>query len=119
RRRSTVPTVPGGPMSSAAVEVTAADTKAPAAFLSVRDLQIHFPTDDGLVKAVDGISFDLERGKTLGIVGESVSGKSVTSLGLMGLHSRKRTQMTGEVWLEGEELVGARSEQVRRLRGEK
>src|SRR3954453_7337630 len=106
-------------MSTQAVEITADDRKAPDAFLSVRDLRIHFPTDDGVVKAVDGISFDLERGRTLGIVGESGSGKSVTSLGIMGLHSRKRTRMTGEVWLEGQELVGARSEQVRRLRGEK
>src|SRR3954447_3432146 len=103
-------------MSTQAVEVSAADTKAPAAFLSVRDLRIHFPTDDGLVKAVDGISFDLERGKTLGIVGESGSGKSVTSLGIMGLHNRKRTRMSGEVWLDGQELVSATPERVRRLR---
>ena len=53
----------------------------------VRDLRIHFPTDDGLVKAVDGLSFELERGKTLGIVGESGSGKTVTSLGILGLHN--------------------------------
>src|SRR4051794_29279150 len=106
-------------MSTQAVEVTADDQNAPDTFLSVRDLRIHFPTDDGVVKAVDGISFDLERGRTLGIVGESGSGKSVTSLGIMGLHNRKRTQMTGEVWLDGQELVGARGEQVRRLRGEK
>ena len=106
-------------MNSPAIEVTAADTKSPAAFLSVRDLRIHFPTDDGLVKAVDGISFDLERGRTLGIVGESGSGKSVTSLGIMGLHNRRRTRMSGEVWLDGQELVGATPEQVRLLRGEK
>src|SRR3954447_18332622 len=106
-------------MSTQAVEITADERAAPDTFLSVRDLRIHFPTDDGVVKAVDGISFDLERGRTLGIVGESGSGKSVTSLGIMGLHTRKRTQMTGEVWLEGQELVGARSEQVRQLRGEK
>ncbi|GAA3295906.1 hypothetical protein GCM10020295_24220 [Streptomyces cinereospinus] len=64
--------------------VTAA---APTAFLDVRDLKVHFPTDDGLVKSVDGLSFQLDKGKTLGIVGESGSGKSVTSLGIMGLHT--------------------------------
>ena len=63
---------------------TVTDTSAPAtsAMLDVRDLKIYFPTDDGLVKAVDGVSFTLDRGKTLGIVGESGSGKSVTSLGI-------------------------------------
>src|SRR4051812_3707185 len=94
-------------MSTQAVEITADEGKAPDTFLSVRDLRIHFPTDDGVVKAVDGISFNLERGQTLGIVGESGSGKSVTSLGIMGLHNRTRTRMTGEVWLDGQELVGA------------
>ena len=87
-------------------------------FLEVRDLRIHFPTDDGLVKAVDGLSFTLERGKTLGIVGESGSGKSVTSLGILGLH-RGAARISGEIWLEGEELVTASDEHVRRLRGQK
>ncbi|SCE99751.1 ABC transporter ATP-binding protein [Micromonospora mirobrigensis] len=91
----------------------------PSAFLDVRDLRVHFPTDDGVVKAVDGVSFTLERGRTLGIVGESGSGKSVTSLGILGLHRRGHTRISGEVWLDGEELVSAPPERVRRLRGRK
>ena len=89
------------------------------AYLSVRDLRIHFDTDDGLVKSVDGLSFDLLPGRTLGIVGESGSGKSVTSLGIMGLHRGTRAKISGEVWLDGEELVGAHPDAVRRLRGRK
>jgi peptide/nickel transport system ATP-binding protein len=87
--------------------------------LDVRDLKIHFPTDDGLVRSVDGVSFKLERGRTLGIVGESGSGKSVTSLGILGLHNRQNAQVSGEIWLDGQELVGASPEAVRRLRGKK
>jgi peptide/nickel transport system ATP-binding protein len=86
-------------------------------FLEVRDLRVHFPTDDGLVKAVDGLTFSLERGQTLGIVGESGSGKSVTSMAIMGLHNRRATQMSGSVVLNGKELVAADPEDVRRLRG--
>jgi oligopeptide/dipeptide ABC transporter, ATP-binding protein, C-terminal domain len=88
-------------------------------FLEVNDLRIHFPTEDGLVKSVDGLSFRLDRGKTLGIVGESGSGKSVTSLGILGLHKGGRARISGEIWLDGEELVSASAEQVRRLRGKK
>jgi peptide/nickel transport system ATP-binding protein len=93
--------------------------QAPQAFLEVRDLVIHFPTDDGLVKSVDGLSFGLERGRTLGIVGESGSGKSVTSLGLLGLHNRKNANVSGEIWLDGQEIVGSSPDQVRRMRGRK
>src|SRR5580704_7498332 len=82
------------------------------AMLEVRDLKITFPTDDGLVKAVDGLSFTLERGKTLGIVGESGSGKSVTSLGILGLHHDTRAEISGSIWLDGEELISARPERV-------
>ncbi|MFJ6557355.1 ABC transporter ATP-binding protein [Streptomyces luteogriseus] len=88
-------------------------------FLSVRDLRIHFDTDDGLVRSVDGVSFDVRKGKTLGIVGESGSGKSVTSLGVMGLHRSARAKVSGEVWLDGQELIGADPDEVRRLRGRK
>jgi peptide/nickel transport system ATP-binding protein len=88
-------------------------------FLEVKDLAIHFPTDDGVVKSVDGLSFSLERGKTLGIVGESGSGKSVSSLGIMGLHKGTSARISGEIWLDGDELVGAEPDFVRRLRGRK
>ncbi|GAA4524896.1 MULTISPECIES: ABC transporter ATP-binding protein [Nonomuraea] len=88
-------------------------------FLDVKDLKIHFPTDDGLVRSVDGLTFSLERGRTLGIVGESGSGKSVTSLGILGLHKGGRAQISGEIWLDDEELVAMSAEQVRRLRGKK
>jgi peptide/nickel transport system ATP-binding protein len=91
----------------------------PEALLEVQDLRIHFPTQDGLVKAVDGVSFSVERGRTLGIVGESGSGKSVTSLGIMGLHMGTQAQITGHIRLDGEELVGARPARIRDLRGNK
>jgi peptide/nickel transport system ATP-binding protein len=90
-----------------------------SSMLEVRDLRIHFPTDDGLVKAVDGVSFTLDRGKTLGIVGESGSGKSVTSLGIMGLHHGTNADISGTIWLDGEELVTAPASRVRQLRGSK
>uniref|UniRef100_UPI0038BAC894 ABC transporter ATP-binding protein n=1 Tax=Actinocorallia populi TaxID=2079200 RepID=UPI0038BAC894 len=69
------------------------------------------------MKSVDGLNFQLERGQTLGIVGESGSGKSVTSLGILGLHNRRNCRMSGEIWLNGKELIGASPEEVRRLRG--
>ncbi|HEX9031391.1 MAG TPA: ABC transporter ATP-binding protein [Streptosporangiaceae bacterium] len=87
--------------------------------LEVQDLKIYFPTDDGVVKAVDGISFTLERGRTLGIVGESGSGKSVTSLGIMGLHHGGNATIDGKIWLDGEDLVGASPARVRQMRGSK
>ena len=91
----------------------------PDAFLSVRDLRVHFPTDDGVVKSVDGLSFDVARGKTLGIVGESGSGKSVTSMSVMGLHKPGTVNMTGSIRLDGTELVGASEDTVRELRGKR
>jgi len=88
-------------------------------FLEVKDLKIHFPTDDGVVKSVDGLNFSLERGKTLGIVGESGSGKSVTSLGIMGLYNKRNSKISGQIWLEGEDIVSSDDETVRKLRGNK
>jgi peptide/nickel transport system ATP-binding protein len=86
-------------------------------FLEVKDLRVHFPTADGLVKSVDGLSFELERGEILGIVGESGSGKSVTSLAILGLHKGSNALVTGEIWLDGREIVGATEDEVRDLRG--
>ncbi len=88
-------------------------------FLSVRDLRVHFATDDGVVRAVDGLSFDVGRGRTLGIVGESGSGKSVTNLAILGLHDRTRTTLAGEIVLDGQELLTARERELERLRGSK
>ena len=88
-------------------------------FLEVKDLKVHFPTDDGIVKSVDGLSFELERGKTLGIVGESGSGKSVTSLSVMGLHKAGTAQISGEISLDDQELVSASAAEVRALRGKR
>jgi peptide/nickel transport system ATP-binding protein len=86
-------------------------------FLSVEDLSVAFPTEDGLVRAVDGVTFTLERGKTLAIVGESGSGKSVTAQAIMGLHNRKATKITGEIWLDDQELVHMPLPEVQDLRG--
>jgi len=88
-------------------------------FLRVNDLKVHFPTDDGAVKAVDGLTFTLEKGKTLGIVGESGSGKSVTSLAIMGLHRGSRAKVSGEVILDDQELLKVSDEELRGLRGRK
>ena len=91
----------------------------PRAFLEVVDLHVTFPTEDGQVRAVDGLSFSLERGSTLAIVGESGSGKSVTSQAILGLQKGTAAQVSGEIWLEGTDLVAADEKQMRDLRGEK
>jgi peptide/nickel transport system ATP-binding protein len=91
----------------------------PSALLEIHDLRVHFATDDGLVKAVDGLSLSLDRGETLAIVGESGSGKTVTSLAVMGLHTGGNARISGEIWLDGEELVSADPRKVRSLRGSK
>ncbi len=75
--------------------------------LDVRDLQVQFKTDTRIVKAVDGISFQVKRGQTLGIVGESGSGKSVTSLAVMGLVPNPPGRVTGgEIWFSDAETIG-------------
>jgi oligopeptide/dipeptide ABC transporter ATP-binding protein len=88
------------------------------ALLSVRDLCVYFRAEHGLVKAVDGVSFDVARGEVLGLVGESGSGKTVTSLALMGLVPRPPAfYPRGEVHFAGQELLHAPDSALRKLRG--
>jgi peptide/nickel transport system ATP-binding protein len=96
-----------------------ADETADRPFLDVKDLYVKFPTEDGLVHAVDGVSFSLQRGKTLAIVGESGSGKSVTAQAIMGLIDRRQAQVSGEIWLDGKDLLALKPAQVQALRGER
>jgi peptide/nickel transport system ATP-binding protein len=85
--------------------------------LEVEDLAVHFPTPDGIVKAVDGLSFSVHRGETFGIVGESGSGKSVTNLAVLGLLNRKAARITGKAIFKGRDLLAASSADLRRVRG--
>ena len=87
------------------------------ALLDVIDLKTHFRTDDGIVKAVDGVSFSVEKGQTLGIVGESGCGKSVTCLTIMGLNNRKTTVTTGQALWKGKDLLEMSPKQLRDIRG--
>ncbi|MEA2550794.1 MAG: peptide/nickel transport system ATP-binding protein [Actinomycetota bacterium] len=91
----------------------------PEPLLEVKDLRVEFPTDDGLVKAVDGVSFTLQPGETLGIVGESGSGKSVSSLTIMGLVPRSQANIAGEVIFEGQDLLQLSNTEMREVRGKK
>jgi len=85
--------------------------------LEVRDLKVHFPTPDGVVKAVDGLNFTVHRGETFGIVGESGSGKSVTNLTALGLVNRKAAQIEGEVIFKGRNLLELSPNELRHIRG--
>ncbi|HEY3576369.1 MAG TPA: ABC transporter ATP-binding protein [Gaiellaceae bacterium] len=89
------------------------------ALLEVQDLHTRFRTDDGVVKAVSGVSFELDRGKTLGVVGESGSGKSVTFLTVMGLVDRKIAEIEGSVRYDGEEMIRAASSKLQKIRGKR
>jgi peptide/nickel transport system ATP-binding protein len=87
------------------------------ALLEVRDLHTSFHTDDGIVRAVEGVSFSIEKGQTLGIVGESGCGKSVTCLTVMGLNPKRNTVSSGEALWKGKDLLTARRRELRDIRG--
>src|SRR5687768_3164575 len=93
-------------------------TQANGNLLEVKDLRTYFETDDGIVKAVDGISFQLKRGETLGIVGESGSGKSVTNLAIIRLIPDPPGKIvSGEVVFNGQDLLLLKKEAIRKIRG--
>jgi peptide/nickel transport system ATP-binding protein len=89
----------------------------PEPLLEVKDLSVHFRTEDGLVKAVDGVSFSIMPGEALGVVGESGSGKSVTFMTVMGLTRSKNAIIEGQILFQGEDLVKVPKEELRQFRG--
>jgi oligopeptide/dipeptide ABC transporter ATP-binding protein len=91
----------------------------PEPLLEVKDLRVHFPTEDGIVKAVDGVSFTIMPGETLGIVGESGSGKSVTFLTVMRLINMRRATVSGEVLFRGQDLLKIPEDELKDIRGNK
>lgn len=98
------------------IEETVLEPHNPDALLSVRGLNVSFPTDDGLVTAVRDVSLDLHSGEALGIVGESGSGKSVSAMALMGLLP-KTAQVTGSIMFDGREIVGLPEKELEKIRG--
>jgi oligopeptide/dipeptide ABC transporter ATP-binding protein len=86
--------------------------------LEVRNLETHFPMRAGLVRAVDGVSFHLDKGELLGLVGESGCGKSITALSLMRLISPPGKIIAGEIVFDGENLLAASEERMREIRGD-
>ncbi|NLD43662.1 MAG: ABC transporter ATP-binding protein, partial [Chloroflexi bacterium] len=88
--------------------------------LSVRNLRTHFYTQDGVVQAVNGISFDVEEGETIGIVGESGCGKSVSVSSMMRLIPQPPGKIVdGEVWFQGRDILKISEDEMRKIRGHK
>jgi len=86
--------------------------------VQVKDLKTYFYTDDGIVKAVDGVDFSINKGQTLGMVGESGCGKSVSALSVLRLIQEPPGKIvSGEIWFKGEDLLKKRPEQMRKIRG--
>jgi len=86
--------------------------------LEIQDLRVHFNTDDGVVRAVDGASFSVDRGQTLGIVGESGCGKSVANMTILGLTQSPVTSVSGRILLDGRDLLEASPDEMQVVRGQ-
>src|SRR3954468_14065840 len=95
------------PIEPLTIEAVPDVVQPPGAVLSIRDLHVEFPTDDGVVKAVDGVSYDVFENEVLGIVGESGSGKTVSSLAILGLLP-KTAKVRGQIVYRGESLLEMR-----------
>jgi peptide/nickel transport system ATP-binding protein len=113
-----VPATRGPQTITRGLRMRGTETSGEAPYLEVSDLTVAFPTADGLVRAVQGLSYSLPLGRTLAVVGESGSGKSVSSMAIMGLHDRKSTRMTGSIRLGGREIVGMSEDELRHQRGD-
>ncbi|HZU76514.1 MAG TPA: ATP-binding cassette domain-containing protein, partial [Dehalococcoidia bacterium] len=88
------------------------------ALLRVKDLQTHFFTEEGVVHAVDGVSYEVEEGETLGLVGESGCGKSVSALSILRLIPNPPGKIVGgEVWFEDQDLLKMDEDEIRHIRG--
>ena len=92
-------------------------TPAGEPLLRVEDLRVEFPTEDGVVKAVDGISYEVGHGRTLGVVGESGSGKTVAAMTILGLTRAQGAKMTGRILFEGRDLLSLDEAGLRKIRG--
>ena len=104
-------------MSSTADAPARTTPSGPGSLLSVQDLRVSFRTDDGVVHAVDGISYDVHAGETLGIVGESGSGKTVSSLTVLGLTRSRRSDISGRIMFDGRDIVAMPDDELRAIRG--
>ena len=85
--------------------------------LSVRDLSVRYKTKESTIHAVDNVSFDLERGKVLALVGESGSGKTTAAMSILRLLPQEAEIVSGQILFEGQDLVGLREDELRRIRG--
>ena len=97
--------------------MTAISARVGETLLDVQDLQTHFYTQDGTVKAVNGVNFSIKAGQTLGVVGESGCGKSITAMSVMRLIQRPGKIVTGRIMLQGEDLLSKTEEEMRDIRG--